>query len=55
MYFTRSRVVLMKNRCLSQQKRLGDRWGRPSRFTPATMDNKPTWSTVSITIKIQKQ
>lgn len=24
------------------------------RFTPATLDNKPTWSTVSITIKIQK-
>ncbi|MDP9051872.1 MAG: energy transducer TonB [Acidobacteriota bacterium] len=24
------------------------------RFTPATLDNKPTWSTVSIAIKIQK-
>jgi TonB family protein len=24
------------------------------RFVPATYDNKPTWSTVSITIKIQK-
>jgi TonB family protein len=24
------------------------------RFTPATVDNKPTWSTVSIAIKIQK-
>jgi len=25
------------------------------RFTPATMDNQPTWSSVSIAIKIQKQ
>jgi TonB family protein len=25
------------------------------RFKPATMDNKPTWASVSITIKIQKQ
>jgi hypothetical protein len=25
------------------------------RFKPATLDNKPTWASVSITIKIQKQ
>ena len=25
------------------------------RFRPATLDNKPTWASVSITIKIQKQ
>lgn len=25
------------------------------RFTPATIDNQPTWSTISIAIKIQKQ
>src|SRR5579859_4784715 len=37
LYFTRSRVVLMKNRSPSQKKKLGDRWGLPSRFTPATM------------------
>jgi outer membrane biosynthesis protein TonB len=24
------------------------------RFQPATLDNKPTWATVSISIKIQK-
>jgi len=24
------------------------------RFAPATVDNKPTWSTVSVSIKIEK-
>ena len=35
--FTRSRVVLMKNRSPSQKNQFGDRCGLPSRFTPATM------------------